>query len=104
MMHWSNHLKRTGYSLEFRPEECLGLVSSCIHPWIKKAFGCLALGVASRKFEREFDVELHGTDDDLDLMARHNARCEALGMAEINRLVLRVREAAHEAYVNRSHE
>jgi len=55
-----NHLKRTGHSLEFYPEECLGLVSSRIRHWIKKAFHCLALGNAS-KFERDFDVELHGT-------------------------------------------
>jgi hypothetical protein len=68
-----NHLKRTGYSLVFHPEERLGLVSGPIRRWIKKAFDCLALGNASRKFEREFDVELHGTDDDRDLMARRNA-------------------------------
>ena len=55
-----NHLKRTGHSLEFYPEECLGLVSGRIRHWIKKAFHCLALGNAS-KFERDFDVELHGT-------------------------------------------
>jgi hypothetical protein len=48
-----NHLKRTGYSLEFHPEECLGLVSGRIRHLIKKAFHCLALGNASRKFERE---------------------------------------------------
>ena len=58
-----NQLKRTGHSLEFHPEERIGLVSSRIHHWIKKALHCLALGNASRKFEREFNVELHGTDD-----------------------------------------
>jgi hypothetical protein len=59
-----NHLKRTGHSLEFHPEEHLGLVSGRIRCWIKKAFHCLVLGNASHKFEREFDIELHGTDDD----------------------------------------
>jgi hypothetical protein len=77
-----NHLKHTGYSLEFHPEECLGLVSSHICCWIKKEFHYLALGNACRKFEREFDVELHGTDDDRELMARRKSRREASGMAE----------------------
>jgi hypothetical protein len=36
------------------------------------------------KFECEFDVELHGTDDDRELMARRNARCES-EMAKIDR-------------------
>jgi hypothetical protein len=51
-----NHLKQIEHSLEFRPEERLRLVSGRIHHWIKKAFHCLSLGNASRKFEREFDV------------------------------------------------
>jgi len=55
-----NYLKRTGHSLELHSEECFGLVSGRIRHWIKKAFHCLALGNAS-KFERDFDVELHGT-------------------------------------------
>jgi len=99
-----NHLKRTGHSLEFRPEERFRLVSCRIRHWIKKAFHCLALGDASRKFEREFDVELHGTDDDRELIARYIARREALGMAEIDHSVSRVRAAVHEASVNRSRE
>ena len=99
-----HHLKRTGYSLEFHPEEHLGLVSGRIRRWIKKAFNLLALGNASRKFEREFDVELHSTDDNHELMARYTARREASGMAEIDCLVSRVRAAVHEASVNRSRE
>jgi hypothetical protein len=99
-----DHLKRTRYFLEFRPEEHLGLVRGRIHRWIKKAFHCLALGNASHKFEREFDIELHGTDDDCELMARCKLRREALGMAEIDRSVSRVGEAVHDISVNRSHE
>jgi hypothetical protein len=49
-----NYLKCTGYSLEFRPEERLGLVSGRIRHWVKKAFHCLMLGNASRKFEHNF--------------------------------------------------
>ncbi|RLN04312.1 hydroxyproline-rich glycoprotein-like [Panicum miliaceum] len=84
-----NHLRSTGHSLEFCPEERLGLVSGRIHHCIKKAFDCLTLCNARRKFERELDVDLHGTDDDRKLMARRNARHEASGMAEIDRSVSR---------------
>jgi hypothetical protein len=63
-----NHLRRTGHSLEYSPEVHLGLVNGRIRSWIKKAFDSLAL--ARRKVERELDVELHGTDDDRELMAR----------------------------------
>jgi hypothetical protein len=80
------------------------LVRGCIHRWIKKAFNCLALRSTRCKFEREFDVELHDMDDDIELMVRHNARREALGMAEIDRSVSRFCEVVHEASVNRSHE
>jgi hypothetical protein len=99
-----NHLRRTGHSLEFHPKEHLGLVSDHIRRWIKKAFDCLALCNARRKVERELDIEFHGTDDDRELMARRNARCEASGIAQINHSVSRVREAVHEALVNRFHE
>ena len=99
-----NNLKRIGHSLQFRHEEHLGLVSSCIHRWIKKAFHIFALSKADRKFQCEFDVELHGTDDDRELMARYNARHEASGMAKFDRNVSRLREAVHEALVNRSRE
>ena len=67
MMHWStvcpvrNNLKRTGHSLEFRPKEHLGLISSHIRHWIKKAFHIFTLCKENCKFQREFDVELHGT-------------------------------------------
>jgi hypothetical protein len=96
-----NHLKCIGHSLEFRSEERLGLVSGRICCWIKQAFDCLTLCNARRKVERELDVELHGTDDDRKLMARRNARREALGIAKIDHLVSRVREAVHEASGNR---
>jgi hypothetical protein len=99
-----NHLRRTGHSLEFRPEERLGLVSSRIRHWIKKAFDCLTLCNARRKVERELDVEFHGTDDDRELMARHNATRVMLGIAQIDHSVSRVREAVHEASVNRVRE
>ncbi|PUZ69747.1 hypothetical protein GQ55_2G135900 [Panicum hallii var. hallii] len=99
-----NHLKRIGQSLELRPEERLGLVIDRVRRWIKKACHCLALGNATRKFEREFDVELHGTDDDRELMARCKLRRETSGMAEIDRSVSRVGAAVHEASVNRSCE
>jgi hypothetical protein len=98
-----NHLKRTGHSLKFRMEERLGLVRCRIRHWIVKVFDCLALRNARRKFACEFDVELHGTDDDRELMARRNARGEASGMAEIDLLVSRVCKAVHKASVNRSH-
>ena len=98
-----NHLRRTGHSLKFRPEERLGLVSGRIRRWIKKAFHCFDLGKAERKLQREFNVELHG-DDDRELMARYNARREASGLAEFDRNVERLHDAVHEASANRSCE
>ena len=59
-----NQLKCTGHSLEFHPAERVGLVSGRIHRLIKKAFYIFSLGKESRKFCCEFNVELHGTDDD----------------------------------------
>ena len=79
-----NQLKRTDHSLEFHPAELVGLVSGRIRRWIKKAFHIFSLGKESRKFHREFKVELHGTDDDRELMARYNARREESGLAEYN--------------------
>jgi len=99
-----NHLRHTGHSLEFRLEEHLGLVSGRIRRWIKKAFHCFKLGKADRKFQREFNVELHGTDDDRELMARYNIRREASGLTEFDNNVSRLREAVHEVLVKRSHE
>jgi hypothetical protein len=84
-----NHLRCTRHSLEFRLEEHLGLVSGYIRLWIKKAFDCLMLCNARHKVERELDVELYGMDDDRELMARRNARHEALRMAK---LTVRCRE------------
>jgi hypothetical protein len=78
-----NHLKRTRHSLEFRREERFGLVQGHIRRWIKKAFDCLALHNARRKFEHEFYVELHGTDDDRELMARCSTRREASGWQKL---------------------
>jgi hypothetical protein len=62
------------------------------------------LSNARRKVESELYVELHGTDDDREFMSRRNARCEASVMAKIDRSVSRVREAFHEASVDRSRE
>ena len=47
------------------------------------------LGNASRKFERKFDVELHGTDDDHELMAPRTASREASGW---KKLIVRCQE------------
>ena len=92
-----NQLERTGHSLEFDPAERVGLVSGRIRRLIKKAFYIFSLGKESRKFCREFNVELHGTDDDRELMARYNARREESGLAEYDRSVSRLHDAVHEA-------
>ena len=99
-----NRLERTGHSLEFDPAERVGLVSGRIRRLIKKAFYIFSLGKESRKFYREFNVELHGTDDDRKLMAPYNARREVLGMVEYDSSVSRLREVVHEALVKRSHK
>ena len=62
------------------------------------------LSKTNRKFQHEFNVELHGMDNDRELMARYNARREALGLAEFDCNVSRLHEAVHEALVHRSHE
>jgi hypothetical protein len=95
-------LKLTGHSLEFRPEDHVGLVSGCIRRWIKKAFYYFSISKADRKFQREFNVELHGMDDDRELMARYNARHEESGLAEFNRNMSRLREAVKKTLVDRS--
>ena len=74
-----NQLKRTRHSLEFHPKERVGLVSGHIHRWIKKAFYIFKISKADRKFQREFNVELHGTDDDCELMARYNVDVKSQG-------------------------
>ena len=99
-----NQLERTGHSLEFHPAERVGLVSGRIRRLIKKAFHIFSLERESRKFYHEFNVELHGTDDDHELMARYNARREESGLAEYDRLVSRLGESVHEASVKRSHD
>ena len=99
-----NQLKRTGHSLEFRPEERVGLVSGRIRHWIKKVFYYFTISKADHKFQREFNVELHGTDDDRELMARYNARREESGLAEFDRNVSRLREAVKKTLVDRSPE
>ena len=101
-----NQLKRTSHSLESHLADRVSLVSGRIRQWIKKAFHIFSLGKKSCKFHREFNVELHGTDDDDDreLMARYNARREELGLAEYDRSLSRLREAVHEALVKRSHD
>ena len=97
-----NQMKRTGYFLEFRPEERVGLVSGRIRRWIKKAFYYFTISKADRKFQREFNVELHGTDDDRELIARYNARCKTSGLTEFDCNMSRLREVIHEALVERS--
>ena len=99
-----NQLVPTGHSLEFRPEERVGLLRCRIRRWVKRAFQCFELGRENRKFQREFNVELYSTDDDRELMARYNAKREASGLAEFDRNVERLREAVHETSVNRSRD
>ena len=72
-----NQMEATGHSLEFRPEEHVGLLRCRIRRWVKRAFQCFELGRENRKFLREFNVELHGTDDDHEFVAPYNARREA---------------------------
>ena len=99
-----NQLERTSHSLELHPVESVGLVSGRIRRLIKKAFHIFSLGEESHKFHHEFNVELHGTDDDREMMARYNARREASGLVEYDRSVSRLHEAVHEALVKRSHD
>ena len=70
----------------------LGLASGRIHHWIKKAFHCIKLAKANRKFYHKFNIELHGPDDDCKLMARYNTKREALGLVEFERNVSRLRD------------
>ena len=72
-----NHLEPTRHSLEFRPKERVGFLRGRIRHWVKRAFQCFELGKANCKFQHEFNVELHGTNDDRELMARYNVRHEA---------------------------
>ena len=97
-------MKSNGHFLEFRPEERVGLVSGRIRRWIKKAFYYFTISKADRKFQHEFNVELHGTNDDRELMARYNARREESGLAEFNRNMSRLREAVKKTLVDRSPE
>ena len=99
-----NQLKCTGHFLEFHPEEHVGLVSGRICRWIKKGFYIFTISKADRKFQREFNVELHGTDDDRELMARYNARREESGLEEFDRNVSRLWEAVKETLVDMSYE
>ena len=96
-----NQLKCTGHSLQFHPEDCVGLVSGRIRRWIKKVFYYFTMSKADHKFQREFNVELHGTDDDCELMARYNARCEESGLAKFDRNVSKLREAVKKSLVDR---
>ena len=80
-----NQLERTDHSREFHHAERVGLVSGRIRHLIKKAFHIFSLGKESRKFYHEFNVALHGTDDDRELMARYNVRREESGLAEYDR-------------------
>ena len=99
-----NQMEPIGHFLEFRPEERVGLLRCRIRRWVKRAFQCFELDRENRKFQHEFNVELHGTDDDRELMARYNARREVSGLAEFDRNMSKLREAVHGALVNRSRE
>ena len=79
-------------------------MSGRIRRWIKKAFYYFTISKADHKFQREFSVELHGMDDDRELMAWYNARREESGLAEFNRNMSRLREAVKETLVDRSSE
>ena len=91
-------------TLQSTNTERVGLVSGRIRRLIKKAFHIFSFGKESRKFYREFNIELHGIDDDRELMARYNARREVTGMVEYDRSMSRLREVVHEALVKRSHD
>ena len=97
-----SNLKCIGHFLEFCPEERLGLVSSRIRRWIKKVVHIFALSKLDRKFQCEFDVVLHGTDDDRELMARYNARREESRLAEFDHNVRRLRQVVKEMLVDMS--
>ena len=94
-----DRLTSVGHSLKFWPSDRLGLISGRVRRWIKKAVEKIALC----NIPDEIEVELYGTEDDRNLMARYKARREASGMAEIDRSMARVREAVHEATLNRRH-
>ena len=99
-----NQMEPTRHSLDFQPEERVGLLRCRIHRWVKRAFHCFELGRENCKFQHEFNVELHGTDDDRELMAHYNARYEASGLAEFDRNMERLHEVVHDALVNRFRE
>ena len=67
-------------------------------------FYIFTISKADRKFQCEFNVELHGMDDDRELMARYNVRREELGLAEFDRNMSRLREAVKKTLVDRSPE
>jgi len=45
-----NQLEPTGLSLEFRPEERIGLLRCRIRRWVKRAFQCFELSRENHKF------------------------------------------------------
>jgi len=45
-----NQMEPTGHSLEFRPEERVGLLRCRIRRWVKRAFQSFELGQENRKF------------------------------------------------------
>ena len=67
-------------------------------------FYFFTISKADRKFQHEFNVELHGTDDDRELMARYNARREESGLAKFVHNVSRLREVVKKTLVDRSPE
>ena len=79
-------------------------MSGHIRRWIEKALYYFTIPKADRKFQREFNVELHSTNDNCELMARYNARRKESGLAKFDRNVSRLQEAVKKTLVDRSLE
>ena len=90
-------LGRLRHILGFRAWERIGL---CRHRMRVRRVRISKILEIRRKNPRPTDenVEMFGTDDDRDLIARYNARQEASGMAAIHRSVAKVREAARKIF------
>ena len=76
-------------------------MSGHIRRWIEKALYYFTIPKADHKFQHEFNVELHGIDDDRELMARYNAIREESGLAKFVHNMSRLREAVKKTLVDR---
>ena len=90
-------LGRLGHILGFRAWERIGLIRQRIRVRRVRISKILELKRENPKPTDEY-VEMFGTDDDRDLIARYNVRQEASGMAAIHRSVAKVREAARKIF------